>query len=339
MPLKNPDRVLLAHGGGGTLMHRMIEQVFLSAFNSRPNPDQHDAATITAIETNIAFTTDSFVVNPLFFPGGNIGSLAVHGTVNDLAMSGAKPAYLSAAFILEEGFHLADLQRIVQSMALAAREAGVQIITGDTKVVDRGKGDGAYINTSGIGFIHHHLNINPTAIQTGDAVIVSGDIGRHGIAIMAQRESLQFESTIESDSAAVHHLVQCLLNENIEIHCLRDLTRGGLASALNEIATAANHCIELNETHIPIRNDVNAACEILGIDPLYVACEGRFIAFVPQAQARKVLELLHNHPNANSARIIGVVKPSASPIVTMITQLETTRVVDMQSGEQLPRIC
>ncbi|NOT01889.1 MAG: hydrogenase expression/formation protein HypE [Phycisphaerales bacterium] len=333
------DRILLAHGGGGTLMHRLIDEVFLSRFGDPKTQEQHDAAVVTIGSARLAFTTDSYVVRPLFFPGGDIGSLAVHGTVNDLAMSGARPLVLSAGFVLEEGFPIDDLRRIVDSMASAARRAAVRIITGDTKVVDRGKGDGVYINTAGIGIIDHQLNIVPTSVRAGDAIIVNGDIGRHGMAIMARREGLEFETAIESDSAAVSDLVQDLLAAGVAVHCLRDLTRGGLASALNEISAAAGWGMELDESSIPIRPDVYSACEILGFDPLYVACEGRFVAFVPQNKADATVRVLKSHTLGSEARIIGRVSDDQHPLVVLKTRIGSRRIVDMLSGEQLPRIC
>lgn len=332
------DRILLAHGGGGTLMHRLIQEVFLVQFGSTSAAPPCDAAVLQVGSGRLAFTTDSFVIRPLFFPGGNIGSLAVHGTVNDLAMSGARPLFLSAGFILEEGLAISDLQRIVESMARAAAEAGVQIVTGDTKVVDRGKGDGVYINTAGIGVIEQDLDISPGSVRAGDVMLVNGDIGRHGIAVMAQREGLEFESTIESDAATVSGLVQELLRKGVEIHCMRDLTRGGLASALNEIAAGAGARLILTEEKIPVRSDVASACEILGLDPLYVACEGRFVAFVPQSSADGALAILKSHPLGRGAATIGRVAPGL-PAVVLQTRLGSSRLVDMLSGEQLPRIC
>ena len=337
--LQGSERVLLAHGGGGKLMQRLIADVFLAKLSNEPAATQLDAAVLTIGSTRLAFTTDSFVVRPLFFPGGDIGSLAVHGTVNDLAMSGARPLFLSAGFVLEEGFLLADLQRIVESMAAAARDAGVSVVTGDTKVVDKGKGDGVYINTSGIGTIEHDLDIAPTSVRPGDAIIVNGDLGRHGIAVMAQREGLEFETTIESDSAAVSGVVAALLAAGVKIHCLRDLTRGGLASALHEIAFAAGAAIELNECNIPLRDDVRSACELLGLDPLYVACEGRFVAFVPQSSAACAIEVMQMHALGAGARIIGKVVEWNRPSVVLRTNIGASRIVEMLSGEQLPRIC
>jgi hydrogenase expression/formation protein HypE len=287
----------------------------------------------------IAFTTDSYVVRPLFFPGGDVGSMAVHGTVNDLAMSGAHPLYLSAAFIIEEGLPMETLWKIACSMAAAATRCGVQIITGDTKVVDKGKGDGVFLNTAGIGIVEHHLNIAPPSVRPGDAVLVSGDLGRHGMAIMAVREGLQFESAIESDSAPVHEIVRELLKAGIAIHCLRDLTRGGLASALNEIAEAARVRIEIVEKSVPVREDVHAACEMLGLDPLHVACEGRFVAFVAAGDADRALSIMQGQALGVGSTAIGRVAESSAPLVTLKSAIGASRILDMPSGEQLPRIC
>ncbi|MBL7052216.1 MAG: hydrogenase expression/formation protein HypE [Candidatus Marinimicrobia bacterium] len=339
LPIEDYPNVMLAHGGGGKLMKNLIEKMFIPAFSNDILETQHDSSVVEISGTKIAFTTDSFVVNPLFFPGGDIGSLAVNGTVNDLAMSGAKPLFLSAGFILEEGFPMIELWRIVSSMKAAAEKANVQFITGDTKVVDNGKGDGIFINTAGIGLVETPLEIVPKSVQSGDAILVNGDIGRHGIAIMAQREGLEFESEIESDCAPLNGLVQNLLDENIEIHCLRDLTRGGLASALNEIATSVNRQIEIDESVIPVREDVHGACEILGFDPLYVANEGRMIAFVAPSDAKKALEIMNKHEFGNGSVQIGAVTETRSKLVTMKSTIGATRIVDMLSGEQLPRIC
>lgn len=331
-------RVLLAHGGGGRLMHQLIEQMFLATFN-RSNPLPHDAAEINLKKGRIAFTTDSYVVQPLFFPGGDIGMLAVCGTVNDLAMSGARPLYLSAAFILEEGLPMETLWRVVQSMQQAAQTANVQIVTGDTKVVERGKGDGIFINTAGVGIIEHERAIAPQSVQLGDVLLLNGDLGRHGIAIMAHREGLAFETTIESDAAPLANLVLELLEAGIEIHCLRDLTRGGLSSALNEIAQAARVKIEIDESSIFISEEVQGACEMLGFDPLYVANEGRFVAFMPPEFAQKAIEIMQLHPLGRFAQIIGIVTEKTSGLVTMKSKIGAQRIVDMLSGEQLPRIC
>lgn len=339
----------MAHGGGGRLMHQLIEQLFLPAFGT--NLDwQHDAARLELPHGRMVFTTDSYVVSPLFFPGGDIGSMAVYGTVNDLSMAGAKPLYLSLGFILEEGLPMKTLWQVVQSIQAAAARVGVHIVTGDTKVVERGKGDGLYINTSGVGIIDHPWHITPQAVKPGDAIILSGDIGRHGITIMAQREGLAFETSLESDLAPLTDSVQILLEAGIEIHCLRDLTRGGLATALHEIAIAAQVEIEIAENQIPICEAVQGACEILGLDPLYIANEGCFIAFVPEADAAAALQtlqdpsLIHPHP---SARRIGMVKHQTMPkpfnfaegVVKLNRTMGGTQILGTISGEQLPRIC
>lgn len=339
IPINDYPNVLLAHGGGGRLMHQLIEKMFVPAFNNTLLESRHDGAVFNWESGKLAFTTDSYVVQPLFFPGGDIGTLSIYGTVNDLAMCGAQPLYLSAGFILEEGLPMETLWRVVQSLQRAATHANVQLVTGDTKVVDRGKGDGIFINTAGIGVITHDLVISPASVKPGDLVLVNGDLGRHGIAIMAMREGLAFESTIESDCAPLADLVQTLLTANIEIHCLRDLTRGGLASALNEIAETARLQINLEEKNIPVREDVHGACEILGLDPLYIANEGRFIAFVPPAEAERALRVMRAHPLGEGACIIGEVKKESSGLVTMTSVIGANRIVDMLSGEQLPRIC
>jgi hydrogenase expression/formation protein HypE len=338
IPLEQYPKVLLAHGGGGRLMHQLINRLFAPTFQSLGV--QHDSTVLNLPTGKIAITTDSYVIHPLFFPGGDIGSLAVYGTVNDLGMSGARPLYLSAGFILEEGLPMETLWRVVQSMQKAAESAGVRIVTGDTKVVDRGKGDGIFINTTGIGIIEHEQLIVPTAVEPGDIIILNGDIGRHGIAIMAVREGLEFETTIESDSAPCNSLVLELLAQGIEIHCLRDLTRGGLASALNEIAIAAGVTISLKETRISVREDVGGACEILGFDPLYVANEGRFIAFVPEVNADQALKIMRSrdHDSGIIGRVTGKSRKSLG-LVMMESKIGTTRIIDMLSGEQLPRIC
>ncbi|NJN23053.1 MAG: hydrogenase expression/formation protein HypE [Leptolyngbya sp. RL_3_1] len=342
IPLKQYPTILLAHGGGGRLMHQLISQLFLATFG-RPEQPQHDAAVLTLPGNRIAFTTDSYVVSPMFFPGGDIGILAVNGTVNDLAMAGARPLYLSLGFILEEGLPMETLWRVVQSIQAAAERAQVRIVTGDTKVVDRGKGDGLFINTAGVGIVEHGQTIAPNAVIPGDVVLLNGDVGRHGIAVMAQREGLAFESDITSDTAPVAQVVSQLLQAGIEIHCLRDATRGGLASTLNEIATAAQVHITLNETAIPVQADVQGACEILGLDPLYIANEGRFIAFVPAAQADAALAILQADQIAKgelpNASAIGRVTAAPSPLVTLTNRLGTDRILDVLSGEQLPRIC
>ncbi len=331
--------MLLAHGGGGTLSHRLIEELFRPAFGSQHFEACHDGALLDVRAERLAFTTDSYVVQPLFFPGGDIGTLAVNGTVNDLAMCGARPLYLSAGFILEEGLPMETLWRVACSMGEAARQAGVRIVTGDTKVVDRGKGDGVFINTAGVGALEHADDVAPWSIRSGDALLLSGDVGRHGIAIMAEREGLAFETTIRSDCAPVSGLVLELLATGMRVRCLRDLTRGGLASALVEIAEAARLHLKIDEAAIPVLEEVGGACELLGFDPLYVANEGRFVAFVPPEDAERALSLLRAHPLGEGAALIGTAEEAAEGLVTMRTRIGATRIVDMLSGEQLPRIC
>ncbi len=339
LPITQYPHVLMAHGGGGKLMHQLLENVFGKAFSNPILDQRHDSAQFNVPPGRLAMTTDSYVVRPLFFPGGDIGAMAVHGTVNDLAMSGARPLYLSCGFIIEEGLPMETLWRIVCSMRDAARRCGVQIVTGDTKVVDTGKADGLFINTTGLGVIEHSLTIAPQSVRPGDAVIVSGDLGRHGMAIMAVREGLQFESAIESDSAPVRDPVRALIKAGIEVHCLRDLTRGGLASALNEIAEVAGVKIAVAQKAIPVREDVHAACEILGLDPLYVANEGRFVAFVAAKDAERTLDLLRRYEVSAGAAIIGSVAEKSAALVTLTSPLGANRILDMPSGEQLPRIC
>ncbi len=342
-PLSDQATILMAHGGGGRQMQRLIEQVMVAAFHNPALDTRHDSAVLRpqATETGprLAFTTDSYVVQPLFFPGGDIGTLAVNGTVNDLAMGGARPLYLSAGFILEEGLPMETLRRIVQSMQQAAERAGVQIVTGDTKVVDRGKGDGIFINTAGIGLIEHALTIAPSSVRPGDAILLSGDIGRHGIAIIAAREGLAFETAIESDCAPVAAPALKLIEAGVEVHCLRDLTRGGLASALVEIAEASGLYLYIRETAIPVQENVRAACELLGFDPLYVANEGQFVAFVPDESADRALEILASDPLTQNACRIGQVASEPGGLVVQQSRIGTNRIVDMLSGEQLPRIC
>jgi hydrogenase expression/formation protein HypE len=337
IPIRQYPHVLMAHGGGGRLMHELIGKLFVPAFRNPLLETQHDSSVFELDGRRLAFTTDSYVVRPLFFPGGDVGSLAVHGTVNDLAMSGARPLYLSAGFILEEGLPMDALWRIVSSMQAAAARAGVQIITGDTKVVDKGKGDGLFINTAGIGVVEHAWNIAPQSVRPGDVILVSGDLGRHGMAIMAVREGLEFESKIESDSAPLAGVVLELLRAGIEIHCLRDLTRGGLTSVLNEIAEAARLGIAVEEKLIPVREDVRGACEILGLDPLQVACEGRFAAFVPERDADRALSTLRAADDV--ACRIGTVTDQHPGRVLLTSTIGAQRILDLPSGEQLPRIC
>jgi len=338
VPLSAYEQILMAHGGGGTLMHRLLEQVFYPAFGNPILDQQGDGAILAPAGGRLAFTTDSYVVHPLFFPGGDIGTLAVNGTVNDLAMCGARPLYLSAGFIIEEGLPVATLKRVAASMAQCAAAARVHIVTGDTKVVEKGKGDGLFINTSGIGIIEHELVIQPRSLRAGDVIVLSGDIGRHGLTIMAQREGLTFESAIESDCAPLVDPVLAMIKAGIDIHCLRDLTRGGLASGMVEIATTAGRQINLEERAIPVREDVRGACEIMGFDPLYIANEGCFAAFLPERDAALALEILKAH-NCNEAACIGTVTAGDAGLVTMTTSIGSRRIVAMLSGEQLPRIC
>lgn len=337
VPLFQTDTIELAHGSGGLLTHRLIDGMFRPAFAASNDDFTHDGALLETGGAPLAFTTDSYVVRPLFFPGGDIGSLAVNGTVNDLAMCGAVALGLSVGLVLEEGFAIEDLRRVIESMRRAADVAGVRIVTGDTKVVERGKGDGVYINTSGIGRVVAPQPITPRRVQPGDTVILSGDIGRHGIAIMAVRENLGFETEIVSDCAPLLAPVQDLLTAGIDVHCLRDLTRGGLATALIEIATTAGVAVDLDHRAIAVSDPVRGACEILGLDPLYVANEGRFVAFVPPESAAKVVAILRQH-NGDAA-IIGRVAGTASRGEVVVSTIGHRRPLDMLHGAQLPRIC
>jgi hydrogenase expression/formation protein HypE len=341
VPRVADDRIVLAHGGGGRLTHQLIEKIFMPAFSNAMLEQRHDGAVLPVNGSRLAFTTDSFVVRPLIFPGGTIGDLAVYGTVNDLAMCGARPLYLSAGFILEEGLEMETLRTVVTSMQVAAAKANVKLVTGDTKVVDKGKGDGIFVNTSGIGLVESNVKgtIGPASVQPGDSVIVSGDLGRHGIAILSVREGLEFESPILSDTDCVWPSVEALLNAGIDVHCLRDLTRGGLATTLNEIAADANVCIKLEETAIPGDETVQSACEILGLDPLYVANEGRFAVFVPAEQADAALEIMKSIAVSQGSVRIGTVEATPGRLVVLQSRIGGNRVVDMLSGEQLPRIC
>lgn len=340
LPLASHAEIQLAHGGGGRLTQQLIESVFEPAFRNTALSARHDGAVLAAPPgVRLAFSTDAHVVSPLFFPGGDIGRLAVHGTCNDLAMCGARPRWLSASFILEEGLPRTTLKRVVASMADAAREAGVEIVTGDTKVVERGRGDGLYVSTAGVGWLEHDQAIGPAAVRPGDIVLLSGDVGRHGMAILAQREGLAFESTIESDCAALWPAVAALLAQGIEIHCLRDLTRGGLATAVIEIAETAGVSVTLDETPVRISPPVRGACEILGIDPFYVANEGRLVAFVPPAQADAALTALAVAAPGGPPARIGVVRTGPAGEVTLRSVIGVARILDRLSGEQLPRIC
>jgi len=339
LPIGQYEHATLAHGGGGRLMQQLLERLIRPAFDNPWLDQRHDSTVLDTGGARIAFTTDGYVVKPLFFPGGDIGKLAVCGTLNDLAMSGARPLFLSASLIIEEGFPFADLQRILHSMGETARAAGVAIVTGDTKVVENGKGDGLYIVTSGIGSIEHGMTIAPSSIAPGDDILVTGDIGRHGVAIISEREGLSFETSIASDCADLSGLVAELLAAGCELHCLRDLTRGGLASAVLELARDAQLSIELDEAAIPVLPQVGAACEMLGFDPLYVANEGRMTLFVPPSETERVLALLHRHPLGRQAAKIGAVASPGEARVELRNAFGIKRVLDLLSGEQLPRIC
>ncbi|HPG41219.1 MAG TPA: hydrogenase expression/formation protein HypE [bacterium] len=339
IPIEDYPHIVMAHGGGGELSRQLLDKMFKPTFANPLLANEHDGAVIPRPGGKLAFTTDSYVIQPLFFPGGDIGKLAVYGTVNDLAMCGAKPQYISLAFILQEGLPMQTLWNVVNSIRVAAQETGVQIVTGDTKVVEKCGESGLFINTSGIGIIEHNLTIGPAAVQTGDVIILSGDIGRHGMAVMALREGLEFESQISSDCAPLHDIVKHILAAGINVHCMRDLTRGGLASALVEISSSARKQIDIAEDAIPVREDVRAACELLGLDPLYVANEGRFILFVPQSETVKCLEICHAHPQGHDALVIGRVSDTTQAVVIAGNAIGGQRVIRMFSGEQLPRIC
>jgi hydrogenase expression/formation protein HypE len=329
----------MAHGGGGRLTQQLIAQMFLPSFDNPQLNALHDGAVLPVGGERLAFTTDSYVVQPLFFPGGDIGTLAVYGTVNDLAMCGARPLYLSAGFIIEEGLAFDVLERVVASMAEAAACVGLQLVTGDTKVVDKGKGDGLFVNTAGIGVVETELTIGPSAVRPGDRIVLSGDIGRHGVAILAARESLGFATTLSSDCAPLAEPVQALLAGGVEVHCLRDLTRGGLGAALCEIAGTSGRGLRIREGDLPVRQDVSAACELLGLDPLYVANEGKLVAIVPAADADRLLEAMRAHPLGRRAALIGEVTEDAHRFVQMRTRFGGKRIVDWLAGDQLPRIC
>jgi hydrogenase expression/formation protein HypE len=345
VPLSRYEHVLLGHGSGGRLTADLIERLFVPAFQNDVLGALEDQATLSLSGMNgakaprLAFTTDSFVVRPIFFPGGDIGSLAVHGTVNDLAVGGARPLFLSAAFILEEGLPMADLTRIVASMREACARAGVALVTGDTKVVDRGKGDQVYITTSGIGVVPDGRSLSIRAAKPGDRILVSGTIGDHGIAIMSVREGIEFETVLESDSAPLHDLTRVMLEACPGIRAMRDPTRGGLSSALNELAAASRVGVKLQEAPIPLRPEVRGACEMLGLDPLYVANEGKLIAVAAPGDADRLLETMRQHPLGQNAAIIGDVVAEHPGMVTMHSLVGGERVVTMLAGEQLPRIC
>jgi len=340
VPFSDHEQVQMAHGGGGKLSRMLTERLFLKAFDNPILAPLHDGAVLDVEGGRLAFTTDTFVVSPLFFPGGDIGSLAIHGTVNDLAMCGARPLALSVGLVLEEGLAMSDLGRIVDSMRAAAQAANVPIVTGDTKVVDRGKGDGVFINTTGIGQVADHAQIAADRIRPGDQVILTGAIAEHGIAILSVREGLQFETELKSDSAALHELVAAALDAGQQdIHMLRDPTRGGVASATNEIAADAKSAIRLDEAAIPIGEDVRGACELLGLDPLYVANEGKCLIVAAPESTDAVLAAVREHPVGRQAAVIGEVAEGPSGQVTLRSRIGGQRIVDMMSGEQLPRIC
>ncbi|HYL34396.1 MAG TPA: hydrogenase expression/formation protein HypE [Bryobacteraceae bacterium] len=339
VPAVARDHVSLGHGSGGKLSAELMRDIFLPAFRNETLERLEDQATLSLGDMRIALTTDSFVVKPLFFPGGDIGSLAVHGTVNDLAMGGATPLFLSVAFIIEEGLPMETLRRITNSLGRAASACGVQVVTGDTKVVDKGSGDGVFINTTGLGVMPEGVHLSAGMARPGDAVILSGAIGDHGIAILAEREGLEFESQVESDSAPLHTLVADMLAATHRIHCLRDPTRGGISSSLNEIAGQSRVGILLEEEAILVREEVQGACEMLGLDPLYVANEGKLLAIVDPDVADQLVTVMRRHPLGREARRIGTVHASDPGWVTLRTRFGTTRIVDMLAGDQLPRIC
>ncbi|MDH4100791.1 MAG: hydrogenase expression/formation protein HypE [Nitrospirota bacterium] len=333
------DRILLAHGSGGKLSQQLVQDIFLKAFDNELLAPLNDQAVFSLAASRHAFTTDSFVVKPIFFPGGDIGKLAVCGTINDLAVGGAEPLYLSASFIIEEGTAVEDLRQVVESMARTAKDAGVPIVTGDTKVVERGKGDGIFINTAGIGVISNGHNLSPLTIRPGDAIIVSGAMGDHGITIMAHRDGLQMDVPVESDCAPLHGLVKVVLAESNGVRAMRDPTRGGLATTLNELAASGGSGMLIREDDIPIRDAVRGACEIMGFDPLYLANEGKLIAIVSPDSAQPVLAAMKSHPLGRDAAVIGKVMEAPKGKVLLETSLGVTRILDMLAGEQFPRIC
>lgn len=341
VPISDYPNILLAHGGGGRLMNQLIEKIFMTAFSNSILDSRHDGAVFELkdkVNAKLAFTTDSYVVKPLFFKGGDIGTLAVNGTVNDIAMCGAKPLYISCGFIIEEGLSFKTLWKVVQSMRDAADLADVKIVTGDTKVVEKGSADKLYINTSGVGIFSHKININPKNIKDGDVIIINGDIGRHGIAVMAERENFSFDTKVESDCTPLSSLVLDLIDSGIIINCMRDLTRGGLASALVEIAESSSIKISIDEASLPVQEEVKGACEILGFDPIYVANEGKFIAFIPEKDVKRALEIYRSHPEGKEARVIGrVCEGNGRVVIKSLIGVE--RILDMLSGIQLPRIC
>lgn len=333
------DKILLSHGSGGKQTNSLINDLFLKYFNNSVLNEMNDAAHLTLEGNKIAFTTDSFVVNPVFFNGGNIGKLAVCGTVNDIAVSGAKPLFLTSAFIIEEGFEINKLEEIVKSMAEESKRAGVKIVAGDTKVVEKGSADGIFINTTGIGIIRNDVNIKASNAKSGDVVIVNGTLGDHGMTIMCERNGLGFEGDIKSDCASLNGLIDLMLDVCTDIHVLRDATRGGVAAVLNEIAQASKVSIKLSEKSIPVSEEISGVCELLGLEPLYIANEGKLCVFVPEEYATEVLEAMKNHPLGINSAIVGKVVEGSNSKVYIDTIVGGQRIVDMPSGQQLPRIC
>ncbi len=339
IPKSEYEHILMAHGGGGRMTRNLIEKLFIPALGNEILETGHDGAFLPPMDGELAFTTDSFVVDPIFFPGGNIGDLAINGTVNDLLCCGARPLYISLGFILEEGFLMEELWEIVQTIGTAAGTAGVKIVTGDTKVVEKGKGDKIYINTSGIGKVLPGLDISPLRCSEGDVVIINGNIGDHGIAIMSARQGLELNTQVNSDTRSLNDMMISLFQKQTDIHVLRDPTRGGLASALNEICDSSGTGITLYENMLPINDGVRGACEIMGYDPLYIANEGKILVILPESGAEQALSIMRSYEAGRESRIIGRVTPDRAGILCLETTIGTTRIVDMISGEQLPRIC
>ena len=334
-----PDKILLDHGSGGKISHSLTRDLLLPAFDNPALAMLDDGATLQMAGGRIAFSTDTYVVDPIFFPGGGIGDLAINGTVNDVAMCGARPLYLSVGMIIEEGFPMADLERVIAQMGRAAKIAGVTVVTGDTKVVPRGAADKIYINTAGVGVVDEHVNVSGTNARPGDAVILSGSMADHGMTILTQREGLSFESNLQSDSAPLNHMVDAILKTECKVHVLRDPTRGGVGTTLNEIASQSRVGIRIHEARLPVRPEVAGVCELLGFDPLYVANEGKLLAFVPADQAEAVLAVIRQSPYGQQACIIGETVDDHPGRVVMRTRIGGDRIVDMLTGEQLPRIC
>jgi hydrogenase expression/formation protein HypE len=339
VPFAADEFILLGHGSGGRLSAKLMEDVFLPAFRNVALERMDDQAVFDVPAGRVAMSTDTYVVKPIFFPGGNLGELAVYGTVNDLIVGGATPKYLSAGFVLEEGLPLETLRRLVIAMAAAARRCGVEIVTGDTKVVEKGSGDGVFINTTGIGFVPEGVKYSAGSVKPGDRIVLNGSLGEHGITILAQREGLELGGDLRSDSAPLHELCSAVMKAAPGLHAMRDLTRGGLSSALNEIARSARVGVEIVERAIPVRDEVRGACELFGLDPLYVANEGKMIVFVPEEEAEAAVAAMRTHDLGRQARVIGVVTESHPRIVTLRTTLGTERIVDMLAQDQLPRIC